>query len=160
MRVAAGILSVVAILLVALIASFFVGGTLSIEARVASVPAADAEEAFEAVVDVLGTGIAPEVFSAEEIGDASGYVLCDINFDFRNRGLFSAEWLTAELIPAAGDVAVYSQSAEAIDIPARKDSTLNLKVIALSGGDLSGRVLKIEYYVLGMRRTAKVACSE
>ena len=160
MRVAAGILSVVALLLVVLIASFFAGGTLSVGARAVSVPASDALQAFDSVVEVLDAGIAPQVFSGEEIGDASGYVLIDINFDFRNRGLFAAEWLTAELAPAPGDVAVYSKGTEAIDVPARGGNSLNLKVIARAGGDLEGRELKIEYYVLGMRRTAKVACSE
>jgi len=160
MKVAAGILSVVAILLIALIASFFAGGTLSVDARVAAVPAKDASGAFEAVADVLTAGIAPQVFSAEALGDASDYVLIDINFDFRNRGLFAAEWLTAELAPAPGDVAVYSKGTEAIDVPARGGNSLNLKVIARAGGDLEGRELQTEYYVRGTRRAAEVAGSE
>ena len=160
MKVAAGILSVVALLLVVLIASFFAGGTLSVGARAVSVPASDALQAFDSVVEVLDAGIAPQVFSGEEIGDASGYVLIDINFDLKNRGLFSAEWLAAEILPGEGDIAVYSRSAEVLGVPARGSETLNLKLIARADQDPEGRELLIEYYVLGMKRTAKIACSQ
>jgi hypothetical protein len=157
MRIATVVLSVVAVVLVALIAGFFVGGTLSADVRVYSVNASDEPDAFASVAGVFEAGLAPQIFQSEVIADPSEYVLIDITCSLKNRGVFAAEWVHAELSPAPGDIAVYSRSADAFDIPAGKGEALNIKVIARAGGG-GTRELRLEYYVLGMKRTAKIAC--
>ena len=88
--------------------------------------------------------------------NAGAYALTDVTVTFANSGLFNAEWLTFEIVPSVGDVAVCSQSASVLDVPARSQAQLTLRLLSKSGASGAGRALEVEYYVLGMRRTATV----
>lgn len=143
------VLAVVAACLLALIAVFWFGGAL--EAEVAIAPAITGDEALAAVEDAR-EGLALDTYAP---GDAmEGCALTDITITFANSGLFDAEWLTCSLVPGAGDVALYSQSDIKLDVEARSQAQLTLRV--LTQGDGAGRALDVEYYVLGMRRTMTV----
>ena len=88
--------------------------------------------------------------------DAGAYALTDVTVTFANSGLFNAEWLTFEIVPGVGDVAVCSQSASVLDVPARSREALTLRLLGRADVPAAGRTLEVEYYVLGMRRTATV----
>ena len=57
-------------------------------------------------------------------------------------------------MPGAGDAALCAQSDIKLDVAARSQAQLTLRV--LTQGDGAGRALDVEYYVLGMRRTMTV----
>ena len=143
------VLAVVAACLLALIAVFWFGGAL--EAEVAIAPAVTGEEALDAVEDAQN-GLALHTYAS--IDETRDCALTDITVTFANSGLFDAEWLTCSLVPGAGDVALYAQSDIKLDVEARSQAQLTLRV--LTQGDGAGRALDVEYYVLGMRRTMTV----
>ncbi len=157
MKIAAGVLSAIAVLLIALIAVFFVGGALNADARVVAISAADEPKAFGSALSVLASGAAPQVFRSETIEDPAQFQLIDLTLALENRGLFAAEWVRAELVPAEADIAVYFEGEEPIDIAARGAGELNLKLVSRVDGD-SAREIAVEYYVLGMKRTIRVDC--
>ena len=135
--------------LLALIAVFWFGGAL--EAEIAIAPAITGEEALAAVEDAQN-GLALHTYAS--IDETQDCALTDITITFANSGLFDAEWLTCSLVPGAGDVALYAQSDIKLDVEARSQAQLTLRV--LTQGDGAGRTLDVEYYVLGMRRTMTV----
>ena len=143
------VLAVVAACLLALIAVFWFGGAL--EAEVAIAPAITGDEALAAVEDAQN-GLALHTYAS--IDETRDCALTDITVTFANSGLFDAEWLTCSLVPGAGDVALYAQSDIKLDVAARSQAQLTLRV--LTQGDGAGRALDVEYYVLGMRRTMTV----
>lgn len=143
------VLAVVAACLLALIAVFWFGGAL--EAEVAIAPAITGDEALAAVEDAQN-GLALHTYAS--IDETRDCALTDITVTFANSGLFDAEWLTCSLVPGAGDVALYAQSDIKLDVEARSQAQLTLRV--LTQGDGAGRALDVEYYVLGMRRTMTV----
>ena len=143
------VLAVVAACLLALIAVFWFGGALEAELDIA--PAIAGEEALAAVEDVQN-GLAVDVLTP--IDETRDCALTDITVTFANSGLFDAEWLTCSLVPGAGDVALCAQSDIKLDVEARSQAQLTLRV--LTQGDGAGRALDVEYYVLGMRRTMTV----
>ena len=143
------VLAVVAACLLALIAVFWFGGAL--EAEVAIAPAITGDEALAAVEDAQN-GLALHTYAS--IDETRDCALTDITVTFANSGLFDAEWLTCSLVPGAGDVALYAQSDIKLDVEARSQAQLTLRV--LTQGDGAGRALNVEYYVLGMRRTMTV----
>ena len=149
------LLSVVVVLLVALIAFFFIGGTLGTQAQIAAVSAQEQPEAFAAAAEAVQTGRAPRAITQMEGEDPAAYTLTDVTVAFANNGLFAAEWLAFTVEPGEGDVAVYSQSVESLDIAARSGAEVNLKLLTQGSG--AGRTLRVEYYVLGMRRTASIS---
>lgn len=149
------LLSIVVVLLVALIAFFFIGGTLGAQAHIVAVPAQEQPEAFAAAAEAVQTGHAPRAFAQMEGDDPAAYTLVDITASLKNNGLFAAEWATFTIEPGEGDVAVYSQSVESLDIAPRSGAETNFKVLARGNG--AGRTLRVEYYVLGMRRTVSLS---
>lgn len=141
MKVASVILSVVAVLMLAMIACFFIGGTIAVDVDI-QVVEVDALEAMQSALD-----------------DASESVMLDITMNLKNRGFLDVEWLRAELVLTARDVAVNSLSTKKLDIAANSSGELNLKVLVHAEDvELDGRAIFIEYYVFGMRRTAKISC--
>lgn len=149
-------LSVIAALLIALIAVFLLGGALGVEASVTTTPAAQDAPGFAAAVEGVEAGSAPLVLETPDAENAGAYALTDVTVTFANSGLFNAEWLTFEIVPSVGDVAVCSQSASVLDVPARSQAQLTLRLLSKSGASGAGRALEVEYYVLGMRRTMTV----
>ena len=143
------VLAFVAACLLALIAVFWFGGALGAEIAIA--PAITGEEALAAVEDAQN-GLALHTYAS--IDETQDCALTDITITFANSGLFDAEWLTCSLVPGAGDVALYAQSDIKLDVEARSQAQLTLRV--LTQGDGAGRTLDVEYYVLGMRRTMTV----
>ena len=75
-------------------------------------------------------------------------------FSAQNRDGQSEDTLI--LFPGAGDVALWSQSAEVVDVPARSREALTLSLLSRADLPVAGRTLEVEYYVLGMRRTMSV----
>ena len=141
MKVLSIVLSVIAALLIALIAVFFIGAALDADVSVATLPATQ---------DALGFAAAVESVAAAD------YEVTDITVTFHNKGLFAAEWLTFEFIPATGDVALCTQSADRLDLPARSEAQLTFSLLSKESASDAGRALNVEYYVLGMRRTMTV----
>ena len=145
-------LSVIAGLLIALIVVFFTGAALGADVSVTTLPAAQDALGFAAAVENVREGTCSAVFAAMESEEADDYTVTEVTVAFRNNGLFDAEWLTFEVTPGAGDLAVWSQSAEMLDVPARSEATLTLSLLSRAGSPVAGRTLEVEYYVLGMQR--------
>lgn len=145
------ILLVVLILLVAFVAYFFIGGTLQAQPQAATAPAADHPEAFASIQNILSSGAAPRQF-AESPASAEGCTLADVTITLSNYGLFDAEWIDVSVIPAAGDVAVYSLTGEASSLPARSTGQINLKLITTAAPGVQ-RTVQIHYYIFGMLRS-------
>lgn len=154
MKPATVIFSLILVLMLAFCALFYAGGTLKIDAQSISAEAASYPEACKSIAEVITSGAAPMIFSAEQIGSAADYTLFDINFTLTNRGVFDAEWLNINVEPAAGDVAVYSLSGNTQDVPARSARQANLKLLTRAGKD-SKRLITVQYYVYGISRTVK-----
>lgn len=149
-------LSVIAVLLIALIAVFLTGVTLGADASVIALPATQDPLGFAAAMEIVQEGAAPAVFAPLEGESAAGYTVAEATVTFRNSGFFDAEWLTFQVSPAGGDLAVWSQSADKLDVPARSQATLTLSFLSNADSPAAGRTLEVEYYVLGMRRTMSV----
>ena len=148
------ILLVVLILLVAFVAYFFIGGTLQAQPQAATAPAANHPEAFASIQNILSSGAAPRQF-AESPASAEGCTLADVTITLSNYGLFDAEWIDVSVIPAAGDVAVYSLTGEASSLPARSTGQINLKLITTESAN-TPHTITLRYYVFGMLRTLTV----
>ena len=149
-------LSVIAALLIALIAVFLLGGALGVDVSVTTLPAAQDALNFAAAVESVQGGACSATFAAMESEDAADHTVTAVTVTFTNSGIFDAEWLTFEVVPGAGDVALWSQSAEVVDVPARSREALTLSLLSRADVPVAGRTLEVEYYVLGMRRTMSV----
>lgn len=156
MKVLSIVLSVIAALLIALIAAFFIGAALDADVSVATLPAAQDALGFAAAVESVQLESAPAIYETLESVAAADYALTDITVTFHNKGFFAAEWLTFEFIPATGDVALCTQSADRLDLPARSEAQLTFSLLSKEGASGAGRALNVEYYVLGMRCTMTV----
>ena len=119
MKVLSIVLSVIAALLIALIAVFFIGAALDADVSVATLPATQDALGFAAAVESVQLESAPAIYETLESVAAADYAVTDITVTFHNKGFFAAEWLTFEFIPATGDVALCTQSADRLDLPAR-----------------------------------------
>ena len=149
------ILCLILVLMLAFVAFFFAGGTLTANGSSITAAAADYPEAFESIRSVVATDTAPQLFSNEVLGDASGYSLVDVNISLTNRGVFDAEWLNIRLEGAPGDVAVYSLSGDGLDVPARSSAQINLKLLTRAP-ESTARQVTIQYYVYGISRSIHV----
>lgn len=149
------VLSLILILMLAFLAFFFAGGTLRAEAVSITANAAEYPDAYASVKSVIESASAPQVFAAEDWGDAATYTLVDINVTLTNRGLFAAEWLNIQLEGAKGDIAVYSLNGDGMDVGARSSQQINLKLITRATAG-SKRSLQIQYYVYGISRSITV----
>ena len=156
MKVLSIVLSVIAALLIALIAVFFIGAALDADVSVATLPAAQDALGFAAAVESVQLESAPAIYETLESVAAADYAVTDITVTFHNKGFFAAEWLTFEFIPATGDVALCTQSADRLDLPARSEAQLTFSLLSKESASGAGRALNVEYYVLGMRRTMTV----
>ena len=156
MKVLSIVLSVIAALLIALIAVFFIGAALDADVSVATLPAAQDALGFAAAVESVQLESAPAIYETLESVAAADYAVTDITVTFHNKGFFAAEWLTFEFIPATGDVALCTQSADRLDLPARSEAQLTFSLLSKEGASGAERALNVEYYVLGMRRTMTV----
>ena len=150
------ILCLILILMLAFVAFFFAGGTLTTSASCITAAAADYPDAFESIRGVISSDTAPQLLSNEALGDASGYTLVDVNIILSNRGLFDAEWLNIQVEGAPGDVAVYSLTGDGLDVPARSSAQVNLKLITRAPADAT-RQITIQYYFYGISRTIHVS---
>ena len=146
------ILFITLLVLAAFAFLFLAGGTLKAELSPVSAAATEYPQVFESIRVVLESGAAPQVF-AEGVPDApDGLRLEDVTITLSNRGIFDAEWVSVEVAPAPGDLAVYSLSGEGSTIRARTIGTINLKL--LSRMDVSGpRTYRVQYYIYGTKRT-------
>ena len=156
MKVLSIVLSVIAALLIALIAVFFIGAALDADVSVATLPATQDALGFAAAVESVQLESAPAIYETLESVAAADYAVTDITVTFHNKGFFAAEWLTFEFIPATGDVALCTQSADRLDLPARSEAQLTFSLLSKESASDAGRALNVEYYVLGMRRTMTV----
>ena len=156
MKVLSIVLSVIAALLIALIAVFFIGAALDADVSVATLPATQDALGFAAAVESVQLESAPAIYETLESVAAADYAVTDITVTFHNKGFFAAEWLTFEFIPATGDVALCTQSADRLDLPARSEAQLTFSLLSKEGASGARRALNVEYYVLGMRRTMTV----
>ncbi len=147
-------LGAILFLMLAFAAYFWLGGTLRAEVSTIAASAADHPDAYAAVGSALASGAAPQVF-AELPASPDGLTLMDVTVALGNPGLFAAEWLDISLTGAPGDIAVYSLSGEASDVPARAAAQVNLKLITTQPD--APRALTIDYYVLGMPRSISLA---
>lgn len=136
-------------------AFFFAGGSLHTEASVLSAAAADYPGAFASIQSVLASGTAPQLLSDESLGDAANYTLLDVSVTLGNRGIFDAEWLNIQIDGAPGDIAVYSLTGDGLDVPARSNAQINLKLITRADPATTRR-LTIQYYVYGISRSVSV----
>ena len=72
------VLSVIAALLIALIAVFLLGGALGVEASVTTTPAAQDAPGFAAAVEGVEAGSAPLVLETPDAENAGAYALTDV----------------------------------------------------------------------------------
>ena len=149
------ILALILVVIIAFGAFFYAGGTLQAQVSCISAGAGDHPDAFASIQNVLSSNSAPQLFSADPLGDAANYSLMDISISLTNRGIFAAEWLNIQLNGATGDVAVYSLTGDGTDIPARSSAQVNLKLITRAPVD-SPRSVSIQDYVYGISRTVTV----
>ncbi len=156
MRKLTAVLASLLIVLLALAAWFYLGGTLRAGVYIQTAPAADYPEAYASIRDLLDSGSAPQVLGSEPLPeDPSAYTLVNITVTLANRGLFAAEWLHVTTRGAPGDVAVYALTGEGSDIAARDSGQVNLKLVTRAAPD-AARDISIEYYVYGMKRAITV----
>ena len=148
MKVLSIVLSVIAALLIALIAVFFIGAALDADVSVATLPAAQDALGFAAAVESVQLESAPAIYETLESVEAADYAVTDITVTFHNKGLFAAEWLTFEFVPAAGDVALCTQSADRLDLSARSEAQLTFSLLSKEGASGAGRALNVEYLSL------------
>lgn len=134
---------------------FWVCGTLRAEVNVETARATEHPSAWEAVRDALAADQAAQVFSESLPDDPADGRLEDVTIVFSNPGLLPAEWISVSVIPAPGDVAVYSVANEGIDAPGRGTAQVNLKLVARADGT-GARAYRVQYYVFGLRRTITV----
>ena len=146
------IFSLILVLILAFCAFFYAGSGL--HAQVSSITASAAEypEAFASIQNVISTGTAPQLFTADPLDDPANYTLVDVSINLANRGIFDAEWLNIQVEGVTGDVAVYSLTGDGTDIPARTTGQANLKLITRAPEN-SQRTISIQYYVYGISRT-------
>ena len=149
------ILALILIVILGFGAFFYAGGTLQAQVSCISASAGDHPDAFASIQNVLASNSAPQLFSADPLGDAGNYSLLDISISLTNRGIFAAEWLNIQLNGATGDVAVYSLTGDGADIAARTGGQVNLKLLTRAPVD-SARSVSIQYYVYGISRTITV----
>ena len=149
------ILALILIVIIAFGAFFYTGGTLQAQVNCISANAGDHPDAFASIENVIASNSAPQLFSADPLGDAANYSLMDISINLTNRGIFAAEWLNIQLEGITGDVAVYSLTGDGTDIAPRSSAQVNLKLLTRSPVD-SPRSASIQYYVYGISRTIKV----
>ena len=148
------VLLAVLILMLLFVLWFYAGATLRARASVAVARAADYPEAFEAAASLVHSGAAYELFSNEALETAENYVLVDASVNLHNFGPFPAEWLEVEVQPGAGDVAVYSVTGGAGNVPAFGSGRVNVKLIVRDAQ--AERGMTLGYYVRGMHRTIEV----
>ena len=149
------ILALILIVIIAFGAFFYAGGTLQAEVNCISANAGDHPDAFASIQNVLSSNSAPQLFSADPLGDAANYSLLDISIGLTNRGIFDAEWLNIQLTGVTGDVAVYSLTGDGTDIAARSGGQVNLKLVTRAPVN-NPRSVSIQYYVYGISRTITV----
>lgn len=147
-------LLILLILLLAFAAFFFAGGTLQARAAKTVAPASEQPETFASIQRLLASGAAPQVFSDAIPQSAEDCSLVEATIALANPGLFDAEWLTISVEGASGDIAVYSLSGEATDIPARSTAQIQLKL--LTARPDAPRTATIQYYVFGLSRSISV----
>ena len=157
MKAVSIVLSVIAGLLLALIAFFFIGGTLRTQVEVSLVTAQQASEAVEEAVEAFNQGHVLQRFGDVSSVEASECVLHTVRVTLSNPGMFAAEWLGFSVSPGEGDAAVFSDAVELLDIPANQSAQLELEFLARQDGSGKGRSIQISYYVLGMRRTVSAS---
>ena len=132
-----------------------IGGTLSLEASVISSGAADYQSAYDTAVTILNSGDAYQEFGSSEGLSIENAGLIDVTITLKNSSLFDAGWVSANLVPAQGDVAVYYASGDGITVQNGSTGQINLKI--LTAGELdAARQVEISYYILGIKRTAIV----
>lgn len=147
-------LIIVLTLLLAFAAYFFIGGTLQSATAVSVTPASEQAETFASIQNMLASGTAPQVFSEAVPQSAEDCALVDVTIALANPGLFDAEWLDISVAGASGDIAVYSITGNATDVPARSTSQINLKLITTRPD--AARTVTLQYYVFGMSRSISV----
>ena len=148
------ILLVILALAVAFTLWFHWTSRLSCRATVTAARAEDIAEAFQAAAAIVHSGAAYRTFSPDDLETAEGYSLIDASIQLKNRGMYDAEWLEITVDPADADVAVYSVSGAAGDVPAFSEGRVNLKLITRD--PTARRSVTIGYYVLGMHKSVTV----
>ena len=148
------LLGVLLAALLALTAVFFYGAVPNLTVSAAWADAPDHPDAFRSIQGVLSSGGAPAVFSDEQPLYPEGCRLGDLTVTVENRGFLPLEWLRPVLTPAEGDIAVYSLSGEGTDVAARSAGAVNVKLLTRAEAQ-APRAISIEYYVFGMKRTAR-----
>ena len=156
MKVLSIVLSVIAALLIALIAVFLIGGSLGAEVSMEALPGTQDLLGFAAALESVELETASAVYAPLDSLEASDYTVSDLTVTFKNNGFLDAEWLTFDFVPGAGEVALCTQSAAKLDVAAHGEAKLALKLLSRAEASGAGRALNVEYYVLGMRRTMTV----
>lgn len=145
-------LIVVLTMMLAFVVYFFVGSMLDADVHMVSAAASDHPEAFASIQNTISSNTAPQRFTNDVPTTADGYTLIDVNITLSNKGVFPAEWISAEVEGVNGDVAVYSLSGVGSSISGRSSGQMNLKLITAASKNASRRIY-LTYYVFGMERT-------
>lgn len=148
------ILLVILALMLALTFWFHYGAKLRGRATVTTAVASDYPDAFTAAASIVRSGAAHQTFSDASLDGSAGYELVDASVDLKNYGLFAAEWLEITVNPAAEDVAVYSTSGGASDVPAFGSGRINVKLVTRNAQ--ASRSVTINYYVYGIYESITV----
>jgi len=155
LRPATTVFSLILVLILAFCAFFCTGGTLQANVSSISASAAEHPDAFASIRNVVSSGTAPQVFSADALDDPANYSLVDISISLANRGIFDAEWLNVQVTGTTGDVAVYSLTGDGTDVLSRSTGEVNLKLVTRAPAN-AVRSIAIQYYVYGISRTITV----
>jgi len=147
-------LMIVLILMLAIVAYFFIGGTLHAKATLATAPASDYPDVCTSISSIVNSGAAPQQFTVLP-SSPKDCTLVDMTISLTNPGFFDAEWIDISVSPASGDIAVYSVTGESESIPARGTGHINLKLVTSAPAD-AARKVTMSYYVFGMLRSISI----
>lgn len=149
MRILAGILALLTVLVAVFFGYCYMGAHMRVEMAVASaIPAADAAEAFADLrVQVNEGSFYGETYREADLSDADGYEFLTITVRMANPGLFPMEWIRLQVRPDVADVLqMANDRTPSLASGSRGDFSTTL--LKLAGGD-TRREVTVTYYVLG-----------
>lgn len=148
------ILAIILALLLVFVLIFHIAGTLDHKVEGLAALASDHEDTYSAVIDILKEGTAPQVFTTDIPDNSDGIYLVAATLELKNKGFCNAEWVEASVIPASGDIAVYSLTGAGCDVPSGQSQSLVLKILTRTPEEK--RKVKLSYYIMGVQRSITI----
>lgn len=151
MRVVAGVLLAIVVLVGAFLGYCYYGAQMQVQAAASTVtPATDATATYNSIVDQLagGTFLGNAFYEAEMTG-AENFQFLTITVRMQNRGLFPMDWIAIEITPNAADVAQLAPE-RTPSLAANSRGDFSTTILTRAGAD-TNRKITVTYYVLGQK---------